>query len=239
MTTFSTHNPARADIGRADDTTAQRPVGRGWALAGIGAGIAALGTVVTSSMISAVYDPDIAGDAAAIADKLETQTPQMFAFHSITVVSALLTVVFAAGLLQRLRTALPASSALPVLAFAGLLGTAVVSVLGSGLDTEFMMAMAADDGVVADSAATMYNHWTGTIPWVWVLAGLSGLSLFAAARRGGVPRWMGRLGLVLGGLTVVCGVSPFEYMAILPGAIWLLATAIGFTVGDQQFRATR
>ena len=47
----------------------------------------------------------------------------------------------------------------------------------------------------------MFNHWIGTIPWLWTLAGLAGLALFAAYRRGGVPRWIGLVGLVLGGLT--------------------------------------
>lgn len=241
MTTFSTHNPARADIRGTSSTditpTSHRPVGRGWALAGIGAGVAGLAGIVSSSMISAVYDPDIAGDTDAIAAKLADQTGAMFAFHSVTVLGALLTIVFAAGLFRRLRAVLPATSSVPLVAFAGLLGTAVVSVLGSGLDTEFMVTMTSDESAVASSAATMYNHWVGTIPWVWVLSGLAGLGLFVASRSGGVPRWLGIVGLVFGGLTVLTGVSPFQYLAMVPGIIWLLATSIGFTVGDKQYRA--
>jgi len=161
----------------------------------------------------------------------------MFAFHSITMLGAVLMVVFAAGLFRRLRTALPDSIA-PTVAFAGLAGTAVVSVLGAGLDTEFMMAFGQGDGVVDDANAAMYNHWIGTIPWLWVLAGLAGLALFSAFRQGVVPRWIGLVGLVLGGLTVLLGISPLEYMSGVTGVLWLLTTAVGFTLGDRRYRTT-
>ncbi|PVG81972.1 hypothetical protein DDE18_14840 [Nocardioides gansuensis] len=232
MTTITTHNPVRSDVPAAPAPTPRAGQGRGWALAGVGAGLAGIGTIVTSSAVSAVYDEDLLGDAAGIAAKLETQAGWMFAFHSITVVGALLTVIFAAGLYRRLAGAMPDSS-VPLVAFAGLFGTAVVSVLGSGLDTEFMMSFAFGDGVVAADNAAMYNHWIGTIPWVWVLSGLTGTGLYAAARRGVVPRWIGRVGLVLGGLTLALGISPLEYMAAAPGALWLLATAAGFAFGDR------
>ena len=110
----------------------------------------------------------------------------------------------------------------------------MVSVLGAGLDTEFMMAFAQGDGIVDDANAAMYNHWIGTIPWLWVLAGLAGLALHSAARQGVVPRWIGRVGLVLGGLTVLLGISPLEYMSGVTGVLWLLVTALGFTLGDRR-----
>lgn len=235
-TSVTTHHPARDDVSYGRFAAPAARPSRRWALAGVGAGLAGIGTVVTSSMIGAVYDPAAEGDVAKIADKLETMTPQMFAFHSITVLGAVLTVVFAAGLHQRLRATVGHTS-LPVLAFGGLLGTAVVSTLASGLDTEFMMTLATgDDGVVADSAATMYNHWVGTIPWVWVLSGISLVTLFAAARLGGAPRWIGRVGLVLGALAIVVGISPLQYLAAVPGVLGVLVVALGFTFGDKQFR---
>ena len=98
--------------------------------------------------------------------------------------------------------------------------------MGSGLDTEFMMGIPQDDAVLPTNAA-MYNHWIGTIPWLWTLAGLAGVALFAAFRRGGVPRWIGLVGLVLGGLTLLLGVSPLQYMAGMTGPLWLLVTSSG------------
>ena len=85
----------------------------------------------------------------------------------------------------------------------------------------------------------MYNHWIGTIPWLWTLAGLAGVALFAAFRRGGVPRWIGLVGLVLGGLTLLLGVSPLQYMAGMTGPLWLLVTSLGFAFGDKAYRADR
>ena len=51
-----------------------------------------------------------------------------------------------------------------------------MSVLGAGLDTEVMMAFATEgSNTVPDSTASFYNNWVGTIPRVWVLAGLATL----------------------------------------------------------------
>ncbi|QFG68078.1 hypothetical protein [Ornithinimicrobium pratense] len=114
----------------------------------------------------------------------------MYAFHSITVVGAIFMIIFGAGLYRRLRSKLPADSMLPPVAFAGLLGTAVASILGSGLDTEFMRALASGGEGVTATSVSMYNHWIGTIPWLWTLAGLTGLSLYLAAQpHAAVPRW--------------------------------------------------
>ncbi|WP_395693958.1 hypothetical protein [Nocardioides sp.] len=242
MTTTSTHPPAHTRVHtdnpvRADLTPV--PAGRTsrrWAVAGLGAGLAGVATIVTSSMVDVVYREEFAGTTAGVSEALQDKAGVMFAFHSITTLGALLMVVFAAGLFRRMRAVSPDGLA-PVVALAGLAGTAVVSVLGAGLDTEFMMPFAQGDGIIDDSNAAMYNHWIGTIPWCWVLAGLAGLALHVVARAGGVPRWIGRVGLVLGGLTVLLGVSPLEYLAGMTGAIWLVVTAAGFTFGDRAFRS--
>jgi hypothetical protein len=231
MTTYTTTtNPVRSDVTPVPRTRTSR----GWALAGIGAGVAGIGTVVTSSMVNAVYDKTLNGDPQAIADKLADQTAPMMAFHMFTLVGAVLMVVFAAGLFRRLRDRLGDASIAPLVAFGGLLGTAVVSVLATGLDTEFMLGI--PDGEVDPVNAVMYNHWIGTIPWCWVLAGLAGLALFTASRAGAVPRWIGLVGLVLGGLTVLLGVSPVQYMAAATGALLVLVSAAGFCFGDRAFR---
>ena len=240
MTTVTTQNPVRSDLasteaGRGGRTTTPS---RLWAVAGIGAALAGMGTIVTSSAVDVVYRDEFShGSVTGVADALSEKTGVLFAFHSITALGAVLMIIFGAGLFRRLRAA-SGDSLAPVVALVGLAGTAVVSILGSGLDTEF--AMPAGDGMtVDDGSAAIYNHWIGTIPWLWTLAGLAGLAIFVAMRSGGVPRWIGIVGLVLGGLTVVLGVSPLEYMAAVTGVLWLLITAVGFTVGDKAFRAAR
>jgi len=143
--------------------------------------------------------------------------------------------VFAAGLQRRLRARLGNDHLAPPIAFAGLVGTAVVSVLGTGLDTEFIAVT--DQELINPASAAMFNHWIGTIPWCWVLAGLSAAAVYVAARAGAVPRWIGRTSLVLGGITLVAGVSPLQYLAGMTGPLWLLVVSLGFVVGDKAFRA--
>ena len=93
--------------------------------------------------------------------------------------------------------------------------------------------------VLDPSNAVFYGHWVATIPWVWVLAGLSGVAVFAASRAGAVPRWIGIGGLGVGGLTLLLGISPLQYMAGMTGPIWLLATALHFRTGFAPDRAFR
>ena len=239
-THVATSNPVRSDVFTTEDqpsAPAGRNTSRLWALSGLGAGILGIGTIATSSMVDVVYRDEFKGTTEGVTKALDDKAGVLFAFHSITTLSALLMVVFAAGLLRRLRRGAGDSIA-PTVAFAGLLGTAVVSVMGAGLDTEIMMPLAAQDGTVPDSTASFYNNWIGTIPWVWVLAGLAGLAVYATSRLNVVPRWIGRVGLVMGGLAALLGVSPLEYMAGPIAALWLVVTSVGFLVGDRAHRST-
>ena len=236
MTTHvTTRNPVRTDLptsGTSTPTT-RRP-SKGWALAGVAAGVLGIGTMVSSSTINAIYDKSIALDEDAILARLADQSVQIITFQVVASLTALALVVFAAGLHRRLAARLD-DSIVPMVASAGLIGTAVVTVLGTGLDTEF--AVGIEDHVLAANAA-MFNHWTGTIPWCWLLVGLSALAVASAGRQGAVPRWMGITSLVLGGLTVVSGVLPVQYMAIVPGALWVLVISVGFLVGDKAHRSS-
>ena len=239
-THVATSNPVRSDVGFAEDrpaTPARRSSSRLWALSGLGAGILGVATIVTSSMVDVVYRDEFKGTTDGVAKALEDKTGVLFAFHGVTTLGAILMVVFAAGLFRRLGRGAGDSIA-PTVAFAGLLGTAVVSVLGAGLDTEIMMALATgDENTVPDPTAALYNNWIGTIPWVWVLAGLAGLAVYATSRLNVVPRWIGRVGLIMGGLAALLGISPLEYMAGPVAALWLVVTSLGFLVGDRAHRS--
>jgi len=236
MTTHvTTRNPVRADLPPSGTPTpATRRPSNGWALAGVAAGVLGIGTMVSSSTINAIYDQSIALDEDAVLARLADQSVQIITFQVVASLTALALVVFAAGLHRRLAARLD-DSIVPMVASAGLIGTAVVTVLGTGLDTEF--AVGIEEHVLASSAA-MFNHWTGTIPWCWLLVGLSALAVASAWRQGAVPRWMGITSLVLGGLTVVSGVLPVQYMAIVPGALWVLVISVGFLVGDKAHRSS-
>lgn len=235
MTTHTVHhNPVRSDLPPVPGAPAEERASTRWALAGLGAGITGAAAIATSLAVTPVYDDELDGNAEAIAEKMGDFVPQIIAFHVLGMVSAILMIVFAAGLHRRLRAALPADSTLPMVAFGGLFGTAIVVVLGTGLDTEFVFAASEDLGVA--ESLVFYNHWIGTIPWVWGLVGLSGIVLFAASRVGAVAKWLGLVGLLGGGLTLLLGISPLQYMAGFTGPVGLIVVSLGFLVGDKAFR---
>lgn len=223
----STHN------GVAPVTT--RPA---WAWAGVGAGATAVVSIAASMQIDAVYAPEAAGDPEAIVGLLADQTAAILTFHTATMVSLALLVVFAAGLRRRLAGQLPSRSLLPDVAAAGLGLVTVAQLLGSGLTTEFVFGVNDPDAVLVPQAAVVFGHWVGTIPWLWVGAGIAGVAVAVAAlRHGATARWIGVVGAVLGGLTLVLGISPLQYMAGMTGPVWLLVTALGLALGDRARRA--
>jgi hypothetical protein len=219
MTTITTSAPV------TDGRAARPTTSRSWAVAGVGAGVAGIASVVASGFTGAVYDPEIAGDAVAITNELADLTPQILVFHVATMVSALLLVVFAAGLRRRLAATMPADSLLPGVATAGLLLVAAAQLLGAGLTTEFVFGVQ-DPEIMVPETAAFFSHWIATIPWLWGTAGLTALAVWLAARRfGAVPRWLGVTSLVMGALMTLLAVSPLQYMAGMLGPLWVTIAA--------------
>jgi hypothetical protein len=218
--------------GTAPGTTSA-PTGGRWVAAGLAAGLAGAVSVAASMGTGAVYEPDIAGDAPAIVDRLAEMVAPILVFHVATMVSALLLVVFAAGLHGDLARRLPTGSVLPAVAAFGLLLVAVAQLLGSALTTEFVFGVQ-DPDLLVPEAAVFFGHWIGTVPWLWGTAGLAAVALGMASRPGGYPRWIGVLGYVLGGLMLLIAVSPLQYMAGMVGPVWLTVTAVGLLVARRR-----
>ena len=207
---------------------------RGWAAAGLGAGLAGIVGVVASMTVDAVYREEIAGDAVAIQARVAEQTPQILVFHTATMAAVLLLLVFAAGLRRRLAMTLGPDSLIPSVASSGLLLVSVAGLLGTGLTTEFVFG-AADPGLMVPETVALFGHWIGTIPWLWAGAGVSALAVAVAGlRHGAVPRWIAWTSLVLGGFTVLFGISPLQYMAGMTGPVWLSVVAFGLLVSSPS-----
>ena len=222
MTTLAHDVPAAA--AHREDGPSQ---GRGWVLAGLGAGLAGIASIVGSMATDAVYDKDLARDAEAITEKLADQRASILVMHTGAMVSALLILVFAAGLRRRLAGATPAGSLIPQVAAWGLLLVSVAQLMGSALTTEFVFGLSDPDQVLPETAV-FFGHWIGTVPWLWVGAGVAALALGVAGRRfGAVAGWLTWTSLVLGTLTTLFGISPLQYMAGMVGPLWLTVAALG------------
>jgi hypothetical protein len=211
--------------------------GRAASLAGIGAGVAGIVSIASSMRIDAVYAEDVAGDPAGIVARLADQTGAILTFHTATMIGLVLLVVFAAGLRRRLAGQLPSGSLLPDIAASGLGLVTVAGLLGSGLTTEFVFGVNDPGAGLVPEAGVFFGHWVGTIPWLWVGAGIAGVAVAVASlRHGAAARWIGWVSAVLGGLTLLLGISPLQYMAGMTGPVWLLVTAVALALGDRTRR---
>jgi hypothetical protein len=214
--------------------------GRAWAVAGAAAGLTGVVGIQASSQIDAVYDKKYAGDADRITDRLGDLVPQLLTLHFAMVLSAVLLLVFAAGLRRRLGAQAPAGSLLADVAAGGLLMTAVVAVLGVGFTTEIVFGLNADDDTLDPEFGAVVAHWVGTIPWLWLGAGVAGVAVAVASlRHAAAPRWIGWTSAVLGGVTLLFGVSPLQYMAGFTGPVLVLLLGLGFAFGDRRTRTGR
>lgn len=230
MTTAPPLSPAATHA--APDRTRD---GRGWAIVGLLAGLAGVVGIQASLSIDAVYDQESAGDAARIAERLEDFVPNLLVLHVAMMIASLLLLVFAAGLRRRLQGQAPVGSLLPDVAAAGLLLTSVAALMGVAFSTEIVFGVTADDPQLDPEFAAVVGHWVGTVPWLWVGAGVTGLAVAVAAlRHAAAPRWIGWIAAVLGGLTTILGVSPLQYLAGFTGPVLVLLLGAGFALGDRS-----
>jgi hypothetical protein len=219
---------------------AAAPAGRLWSFSGVAAGVAGIVGIQASLAIDAVYNEKYAGDADRVTDRLGDFVPQLLVLHVGMVAAALLLLVFAAGLRRRLKAQAPVGSLLPDVAAGGLMLTSVAALFGAAFTTEIVFGLESDDVQLDPEFATVVGHWVGTVPWLWVGAGAAGIAVAAAAlRHAAAPRWIGWVAAVLGGITMLFGISPLQYMAGFTGPVLVLLMGIGFGFGDRRARENR
>lgn len=225
--------PAHKPTSASDAVSSGGGVRRGWAWVGVAAGVASIAGIQLSMSLSPIYEEANPPTPESIVEHLAGRIPQLLAFHVVTVVAALLVLVFAAGLKRRLDAQAPAGSLLPALSSTGLTIVSVMMILGTGLNTEFTFGLSTPELIIA-SDVSFYSHWIATIEWLWLTAGVSAVAVGLAALRGAAPRWLGVVSLVLGALTTLLGISPLQYLAGFVGPVWLLVAALGFALGDRR-----
>lgn len=211
-----------------------RQGGRGWALSGVAAGVAGAASIGLSLSVSPPNDPDSPLTAEQVVEHYGDMVPNLIGFHLATVLAAVLLLPFAAGLARRLAAQAPAGSLHGTVAALALTVLSAVLVLGSGLNTEFVFGFLTPE-LLVPSDASFYSHWVATIAWLWVTAGVAGVAVgLAAVRHGAMGKGLGIASLVLGGLTLLVGISPLQYMAGFVGPVWLLVVALGLLVGERR-----
>jgi hypothetical protein len=198
---------------------------RGWAYAGLLGGIGAFIFFLGPASMLTVETESYADNVKVLAD-LEGKTEWVWAFQTTSFALAMLLVVFGVGLRRRLAGQEPAGSLVPDCALLGLVLMAVMTLVGGGISTEMFHALRNADEADPDTIAghlSIYN----TMAWVWA-GGLltTGAVAIAGLRHGSVGRGLGRFAAVMSGLVIVTQVLPFQYLAVLPMAIFLIVCGI-------------
>ncbi len=201
----------------------------GWAWSGVGAGLCGIAVFIVAPTIADHPDSAMA-DNDVLVSYLTDSAPIAWASQVITVLAAVLLVVFAAGLSRRLTEQEPMGSLLPNVASSGVLLTAALCLVGGGICTELFWHLIQDPGKVDPdtiaAAVTIFN----TMPWVWAGLGISaGATAVAALRHGSLPKWIGVVSAVMAALVVLTQAVPLQYMALLPASVWLVVVGIAFT----------
>jgi len=200
------------------------PAGRGWARAGLLSGIGALiFFIVPGSMLSP--STDSLADNVDVLAELEGKAGWVWAFQTSGVALAVLLVIFAVGLRRRLAGQEPAGSLVPDLAALGLVLMSVMTLVGTGISTEMFHALRHTDEVDPDTVAAQLAIYN-TMAWVWAGGMLTTGAIAVAGRHGSVSRRLGRFAAVMTGLVVLTQILPFQYLAVLPMAIFLIVCGI-------------
>ncbi|MGD9703078.1 MAG: hypothetical protein AB7Q42_15430 [Acidimicrobiia bacterium] len=210
--------PSRARIGSAHSSS--------WAWAGAIAGVLGIAGFFLSGAVAPTRD-ELADNATVLA-AIEGAEWAVWVYQSLTVATAAALVVFAAGLRRRLDEQAPVGSLLPTVAFTGLALVAAMSLVGGGISTELFWNMTAGTGEVDPDTVAANLGVFNTMGWVWAGMGLtSGAVAIAALRHGSLPRWIGWCSVVATALIALLQLVPLQYLALVPGSLWIIAAGIG------------
>lgn len=225
--------PSPAAAGPATVTAAAPPRhGRWWAICGALAGL--LGLVQFALVGGLGIETSDLADNELLAEAVSDKAPFVWGYQVIAVATAMLIAVFAAGIFRKLSQQAPAQSLAPMVAVGGLFLVSAMLLVGSGICTEMFFGLIRDtDELDADTVAAQLAIFN-TIGWVWVGAGLAaGAVALTGLRHGTVGRGVAIGSAVATALIAGVNVAPVQYMALVPGALWMLGTGISFARRDQ------
>jgi magnesium-transporting ATPase (P-type) len=228
--------PTSPSIGAAMPPSEPTPLvvaqNRVWAWCGIGAGM--LGLVGFFLAGGVAVDTDALADNQLVAEAVTDSAGLVWAYQVVTVATAILVAVFAAGLFRKLSQQGPAQSLCPMLAVSGLLLVSAMSLVGGGICTEMFWGLTRDTAELDPDTVAAQMAILNTMAWVWAGAGLAAAAVAVAGlRHGAVSRALGTGSAVAAGLIALTNLVPLQYMALIPGALWLIAAGISFVRAEQ------
>ena len=205
----------------------------GWAWAGAGGGLVGIaGLMVTGNLYDA--STGAVADNEVLAEAVADSAPLVWAQQVVTAVVAACLVLFAAGLRRHLARQEPTGSLVPAVAAAGVALTAAAVFVGGGVSTEMFWALTGDQPFDADTVGahvTIHN----TVAWLWGGLGLSaGAVAFGGLRRGSVGRVLAAFSAVMALLLLATQVLPVQYVAVIPGGIWLLVAGVALALAGRR-----
>lgn len=222
-------DPNITDFGRP--AIADRPTRR-WAACGIAAGVLGVAQFFLTGGIT--VDTDALADNQMVADLLTDKAVFVWIFQVVAVLTAVLITVFAAGLFRKLSQQGPADSLTPMLAVGGLFLVAAMQLVGSGICTEMFWGLIQDTDELDPDTLGAQLAIFNTMGWVWVGAGIAaGAVAVAGLRHGAVGRGLAIGSAVAATLIALLNVVPLQYMALVPGALWLVGAGITFARSEQ------
>jgi hypothetical protein len=226
--------PTATSLEPAPDVTTHSgaATNRRWAVCGILAGVLGLAQFALSGGLN--VDTDAMADNQLVAELLTDAAAWVWLYQVVGGATAALVAVFAAGLFRKLSQQGPADSLIPMLAVGGLLLVSAMSLVGSGICTEMFWGLTQDtDALDADTLAAQLAIFN-TMGWVWAGAGLAaGAVAVAGLRHGAVGRGLAIGSAVAAGLIGLVNVVPLQYLALVPGALWLIGAGISFVRSER------
>lgn len=208
------------------------PSRRGWAWAGLAAGIATFAVFLGPALAVSISEEAYADNTVMLAELDGTQN-WIWAFQTTTFALAVLVVIFGVGLRRRLAGQAPAGSLLPDLSALGLVLVAALLLVGGGISTEMYHALRhgnADPDTVAGHLAI---H--STMAWVWAGGILTtGAVTLAGLRHASVGRGLARFAAVMSALVLVTQALPFQYLAVVPMGLFLIVASVSMLRSERS-----
>jgi hypothetical protein len=186
-------------------------------------GVAFIVVIIIGFLVGA-EPPDADQPAQEIVDFYVDDKDAVKAGAFLSGVAAVLFLFFAGYLRKALRLAGAETSMLPSVALAG----ATVIATGAGIDAMISFALAETaDNLEPSAVQGLQALWDNDfLPFLIGSGAFLIASGLAIIRYGGLPAWLGWVGVVLG----VLAVTPIGFVAFPGGALWILVASILLTL---------